>query len=281
MEHRLESSYASTTLHYRKPDFLAGVVRGSPLDICEHYFLKTLATVGFHLASPSGDVVRVHALLRDEHYNLLSVTGPYDSAWHAVQMQIEAEKSDDEGLELPSWFQSWPHEMVENDAWAETYEQDRTFRKSRAYSPFNDLKHHTLPFHFERHSYLVSSRVPTFALKSSLSRDVAPILKHYVGWAICLDDATYRGEWSAYLHREKELFLNDEGDDIVAIKGRPPLKAVKAAFEAMGFDKGDLSWAQVSAKIERETGHAPSAKALRNWRDDHIEEQKRAARPKD
>jgi hypothetical protein len=271
LEHRLESSYVTTALHYRKTTFLAGVVRGSPLDICEHYFLKTLANVGFHLASPSGEVVKVHVLLRDEHAHLLSVADPYDSAWYAAQMMVEEEenKSSDAQI-LPSWFTSWPHEMEENNAWADTYELDRKFTLSLARSPYNDLRHHTFPLHFERHSYLISSTVPDFALASSLSQDVGPILVHFAGWSICLDDATYKGEWSEYLHGKKKLFPDKDGDDNAASIGRPRLQRAHAAFEAMSFDKGELSWAQLIAKIDKMTGERPSAKALRNWRDLHL-----------
>lgn len=121
LEHRLEATYASTVMHYRKSDFLAALVRGSPLDICEHNFLKTLAAVGFHLASSSGEVMRVHTLLRDEHESLLSVLNPYSSAWHAAAMDIEVESRGEPALELPPLFESWPHEPGENEKWAEAY----------------------------------------------------------------------------------------------------------------------------------------------------------------
>ena len=271
LEHRLEAFYESTALHYRKPKFMAGVVRGSPLDICEQTFLKTLATLGFYLASPKGEVVRVYTLMRDEHEHLLTVLGPYSSAWRTTAMLAENDKSDSEAKDLPYWFQRWPHEFSDNNAWAEKYKPGREIYMSPGYSPYNLLKHHTLPFHFERHSYVISAKVPEFAVSSSLSADVKPILDHFTGWAICLDDATYQGEWMEYLHRRKELFPDDEEEASVSTQGRPRMKEAYAAFEAMGFDKRELSWEQVGRKIEQVCGDKPSPKTLRNWREEHLD----------
>lgn len=268
VEARLESIYATSVAHYNSVDFHAGFVRGSPLDICEHYFLKTLATVGFHLAAPTGQVVRIHILMRDGHDNLLTVLDPYGSAWSKTAMMVEAEKTEVQDVALPSGFTSWEHEAHDHDAWAIAYKSERAFPKGVVLAPYADLQHHTFPFHFERHSYLITGHVPKFAFASSLSPNVRPILENFAGWSLCLDDQTYHSEWMDYLFTRKQLYPKGGVDASLSSGGRPRLTEAYAAFEAMGFDKGDLSWREVGDRIEGITGHNPSARALRNWRDD-------------
>ncbi|MEP2890522.1 hypothetical protein [Tateyamaria sp.] len=42
-EKRLRDFYDSASEHYANEDFTVAFVRGSPLDICEHVFLKTIS----------------------------------------------------------------------------------------------------------------------------------------------------------------------------------------------------------------------------------------------
>lgn len=88
---RFESIYIETTQGYHRPDYQAFFTRGSPVDVCEHVFLKSLSTVGFHISSPTGDVLRLHVRMQDGKPNLFSTARIYQSALWAAAIEIEGE----------------------------------------------------------------------------------------------------------------------------------------------------------------------------------------------
>lgn len=266
---RLEALNDSAVASYNDPKFVAGLTRGSPLDICEHVFLVALSTVGIHLASPSGDIVRVHVRYSDSLPCLFLTLGTYAAAWQEPAESFSTDNTISINFLENGRFKSWDHEVKDGESWAKTYKEFSHLLADRHHEPFYGLFHHTLPCHFLRHSYVIAADVPAWAVESSLSIEVAPILENYAGWAICLDDATYNGEWQEYLTGRKQFYQKHEDSVTIAARGRPKMINAQAAFEAMDFAKGDLSWEQVSRKIERETGEKPSPKALRNWRDAH------------
>lgn len=269
LQHRLESANDAAVESYNRPRFVPSLTRGSPLDICEHIFLRALSDVGIHLASPAGDIARVHVLLNDDQPSLFSTFGTYGAAWETAANSL----SPDDPILLKfltnGRFKSWEHGRADGNSWVKEYKEFAVVIEEDDHGPYFGLFHHTLPCHFLRHSYVIATEVPAWADETSQCPDVAPLLKNYAGWSICLDEATYAGEWQEYLSGRKQFYQKDKEGSTVAVRGRPKMIAAQAAFKAMDFEKGDLSWEQVARKIERETGVKPSPKALRNWRDAH------------
>ncbi|MDU9002400.1 hypothetical protein [Sedimentitalea todarodis] len=268
-DQRLEIIYESVVSDYGDPEMVADFVRGSPLDVCEHSFLKTLCVVGIHLASPTGQVVRVHIELEDGFASLLSVLGPYESVWQGVMDDSELENSYFEQAFKGFRYVDWRYSPSDEKRWSKEYSEISERKIAFQKQPDLGLKHHDLPNHFVRPVYTIATEVPPWAIVSSRKSTVAPILAHFSGWSMCIDAASYESVWQDYLKGRKQVFDHDTTISRLNSTGRPGLKAARTAFRAMNCDKGALSWEQVARKIQHETGKKPSHKTLRNWRDQY------------
>jgi len=265
---RFESTYADVTQGYRRVNFIASLTRGSPIDVCEHIFLKSLAAVGIHVASPEGQVMKLHVRMEDDQPNLFSSSGIYRSALYCAAVEIDSNNLESQEIIDESVFESWDGEASDNVRLAETYplvaDVDERKKKKLGWN----VRHHSLLHHIRRQSFTITGSVPMWATDTAGASQVAPILAHYSGWAVCLDQDTCDNRWQDYHAGKIELYPTDVSDATVSQTGRPRLSAAFDAFAAMNFEKGELSWEQVGRKIERESGHKPSAKSLRNWRNE-------------
>lgn len=264
---RFESIYIETTQGYHRPDYQAFFTRGSPVDVCEHVFLKSLSTVGFHISSPTGDVLRLHVRMQDGKPNLFSTARIYQSALWAAAIEIEGEgKPSYDALEKAN-FKAWYAEASEHSKLSEAYplanDVDERSKRNLGWG----TPHHSLLHHIQRETFTILEESPLWAGKTASSAQVKPLLRNYGGWAICLDDVTYANAWPDYLAGKVSFYPSDNIDGSASQIGRPRMAAAHAAFEAMDFDKGDLTWLQLVERIERETGERPSPKAFRNWRE--------------
>lgn len=130
---------------------------------------------------------------------------------------------------------------------------------------------HTLLHHIQRRSFTLMTSPPFWARDTVSSPYVAPVLEHFAGWALCIDEAAYNERWPEYLAGNVQFYPSESDDDADASAsrvGRPPMTAARAAFAEMNYEKGELSWEQIGRQIEQKTGQKPSAKALRTWRAD-------------
>lgn len=264
---RLKSVYMSATEAYQKHKEKFSYLRGSPLDICEFLFLSSLCEVGVCLASPRGDVSRVFIRLADGEHSLFSVLSPMRAASFAAAVPLDKACKDAINLFGQHSFSSWKHSVEERDSWINAYPQLSDAEYDEYDFDANRIWHHTLPCHFLRDSFLIADTVPLWVSERAGDTVIKPILDHYEGWSICISEETYSVKWQDYLTGKKAIFANSVVTEEKVKRGRPKLENARSAFAAMAFDKGHLSWAQVRAKILRETGERPSDKALRNWRD--------------
>ena len=118
---RFEGIYADAVKGYNDPDFLAYFTRGSPIDICEHAFLKSLSEVGIHICSPSGKIMRLHVQTADARSSLFSNTRIYEAAMYHAAAKIEAEQGSGDDLFADRNFKPWHGEPSEHSKLAETY----------------------------------------------------------------------------------------------------------------------------------------------------------------
>lgn len=267
---RLPSVYVSAANAYSDHITTFSLLRGSPLDICEFLFLKSLTSVGFHLASPSGNIIRVFIVFEDGQPSIFSVLTPHTSAYNSAAARLDKAFQTSVKILAGNQFAAWDHEVSEQDSWVSSYpiftEEEFEINLSDGFL----IQHHTLPSYFIRPSYLIASQIAPWASDHAGDTEIQPILEHYAGWSICIDEATYQGKWQECLSGRMPNFADEATIERTAKPGRPRLEVAYAAFASMGFDKGKLSWAQVRAKIRRETGEEPSDKTLRNWRDENL-----------
>lgn len=101
---------------------------------------------------------------------------------------------------------------------------------------------------------------------------LSQILSKFEGWAVCVtkeEADTMQAFIVRYLRLPATVWIEVDGESgsTQGVKriGRPPLAKARAEFEKMGFEKGNMSWEQISRYLERETGEKPSPKTLRTW----------------
>lgn len=269
---RLEGINDLAVKGYNEPSFVAAFSRGSPIDICEHIFLASLAAVCIHVTSPSGDVMRVHIRMADSEPNLFSNTGLFTASLYDAASALGTLSHSGLGFLENARFKAWNYEAHENGELARHYVKSAELDDDAKRDQMLKLHHHSLLHHILRNSYVIADTIPDWALKTSVAVNVAPLLNHFAGWAICVDEATYLGEWQEYLSGRKQVYSAMQIQKSNKGAGRPRLDAARAAFAAMDFEKGALSWEALARKIERETGDKPSPKSLRTWRKIHFNE---------
>ena len=270
---RLAMTYMSATRHYHAVEFDAGSVRGSPLDICEHTFLKSLSMMGLFLASPQGQVIKLHAPMSEGEKSLFSVLHYSASSYNAAAASIETGSKELVKQVAGPFYQSWEEEIIRPTWWRERYPLIDALSKAN-FEEQLPIMFHCLPFCFERWGYTVVRKLPPWAGIYGAANKIEKIVENFGGWAICLSDPAVK-EWQPFLDGKPAYPDAQSAVSLGDKSGRPSkLGAAYSFFERMGFDKGTLSWAQLRAKISRETGDSPSDKTLRNWRDAHMNEMK-------
>ena len=181
-EKRVEGFYISATRYFHSTDFHAIATRGSPLDICEHTFLRSISMFGLCLAAPDGRLIKIHAPLEDGYKSLFSVLDFSTSAYNAAAVKLE-EETDDLVLQIAGLaYTSWDGIKIEKSWWREHYPLG-------AYKyELSSLRFHCLPICFERERYCVVEQLPPWAFRMGNANDLKVIVKHFGGWAICLPD---------------------------------------------------------------------------------------------
>jgi len=89
----------------------------------------------------------------------------------------------------------------------------------------------------------------------------AECVRAFQGWSLCVERTEVPRNAQecvelVSIHRERVRIKN---------LGRPRMEKAFSAFAALGFEKGNLSWAQLQDKIEKQTGERPSPKTFRDW----------------
>ncbi|PLS23624.1 hypothetical protein C0U40_05850 [Amylibacter cionae] len=210
--------------------------------------------------------------MADGKPSLFSTTGMYSALLCDAALEFEAPNTKPIGFTKQSRFKVWEGDARDNEALSRFYPRYNELEDYAKRDPMLGLYHHTLFHHVIRNTYIVADTIPSWAKKTSMAVEVAPILKSYSGWSICLDEQTYQNEWQEYLLGRKQVYSALEVERKPKGVGRPKMEAARSAFEAMGFERGKLTWEQLARKLERETGEKPSHKAMRNWQEEHQKE---------
>lgn len=262
-EKRLRDFYVSAAEHYLSDDFLEAYVRGSPLDICEHVFLRSVSKCGLCLASPVGQVAKIHAPLEDGRASLLSVLSASGSSSEWTAHELDRDQTAD-GITLEArGFMPWDEDSQDEGKWSASYPPLRDADFEGWKKIVDHLPFHCLPLCFERPRYTLTKTLPPWSQGIRNKGDLMLLVENFGGWAICMTETSVES-WQPYL-KGKGVYL-----DQLQIKrrnsspGRPGRQSAAVRDFRITFPKGrDIPWKTVPDRIEAVTGNLYSESTLR------------------
>lgn len=269
---RLKDFYRTCSAHYAEPDFSGLFVRGSPLDICEHIFLKSASLCGLCLSAPDGRIMKIQISGIDSRASLCSVLSVQGSRWSWAAHEVEADaKANDSTLEMPG-FHPWHGEPEDDELWSNTYpifdlNAAGVWRRVEKH-----LKFHCLPLCFERPTYTVVRSLPPWSRDIRIKGDLLQFVENFGGWAICMSVAAVEA-WQTYL-RGKGIYADQLQFELHDnSKGRPKLQTNARRDFELTFPGGrDVVWKSVPDRIKSLTGNSYSVstiqRALRDTEED-------------
>lgn len=262
----LEAVYLSALQTYDDRTILPTIVRGSPLDICEHLFLRSMAEIGVHLASPRGEVVRIHVDCFDHLPNLFSRIPPYRAGLATALAFLNSSDPDFESKFTGDEYKDWDMLDEAPDVWSKQYGDFEERKRLHTIENSFGLVFNSIPNFVLRPSFVIAETAPPWA-DDAKCNTIRPILESFGGWAVCITSDEYETVWQKYLAGERGNLDHMTVSEDKKKTGRPGLDAAKAAFEAIGCEKGNASWEQIARRLESATGQKPTAKTLRRWRE--------------
>lgn len=265
---RLASYYVSATKHYHKPDFTLAFVRGSPLDICEHVFLKSVSRIGVCVASPAGRVLKLYSPLKDGRISLFSVMTPASSAMNALASENETGSTEIVDQIAGHRFQAWHGEHDEVELWRKSYPIRDIGSLNRNSLHLETLRFHCLPVCFERQGYKVVDKAPTWAEHLAGQGPAFEIASRFKGWSICMSDEKLE-DWRPYLEG-KPVYKNDVEENAPENSVGRPSKQGQALIDwdmalPNGFDGGmKVALRKIKAATGNTYSESTMRRALRN-----------------
>lgn len=261
-ERRLHDFYVSSAEHYASEDFSAAFVRGSPLDICEHIFLKSTSQCGLHLCSPDGRSMKVYAPLVDGHASLCSVHSVVGSAWRWDEHQKEADDRNDQTAEA-RYFLPWHGHPSEDALWSEAFPAAPSENLKRWKKTAERLRFHCLPLCYERPRYTVVKELPPWSQNIKTKGEISLLVENFGGWSICMSDADAE-DWQPYLDGQPVYADQMQSVRREQLSGRPRLQEAALKDFDLTFPNGaNLPWKAIPHEIESKTGNRYSESTIR------------------
>lgn len=254
-ERRLHSVYETTAGIYHEPEFKQDVSRGSPLDICEYLFLKSISLCQLSVSSPEGKTMKISTTLMDGQMSTLSILPP---VFAIAAVALEEGRKEGEA-ESRKWggplfsrakFED-PKFLVQRYAapTAGEYEQSFSF--------------HSLPIFFLRPHFTVADHLPAWAKRFGDPAEGELLIDHFAGWSLVLSDEAME-EWRPYLDGKSPLENEWLMVSAPTNTGRPRERdAAAAAFMKIYPNGTALSWKEVLRELELREGVAVSRDTLK------------------
>lgn len=258
-EARLQAVRKTSVAHYSKPDFKQEVTRGSPLDICEYMFLKSISLCSLSVASHDGQVMKFSTVLKDGTNSILTVLPPVFALWATTAEKVEQRTEKETTKWGGNLFQS--ADLEQENFYADRYPSE----------PKNELEqfhlHHSLPICFYRRHFIIADKLPTWAQASS--KDTAEwdwAIKYFAGWSLVLSDTALE-TWRPFLEGKSPI----ETDLIVSSSGpgRPRKRetAVEAFLQIYPSGTQD-PWKEILRQIKLRGGVDASVETLKRGLED-------------
>lgn len=262
---RLDAAYRSAAETYAKDDFVAPLVRGSPLDIAEYVFSSIMWKCWPHAVSPDGTVLRLHTRFQDGVPGLFTQIAPDRSSYEAIAAEKESGNRDEINAVAGPMFEEWDFEPEETEVWKSTYPAMTEVSGQLSEDQVGKLKFHTLPICFERGRFVIVKTLPSWAHGVLNNRDQEILVENLGGMALCIPDTAMKG-WDKILSGETQTF-----DGEVSTRRTPetvvgrPAKVPRAAdvYPTVFPDGHSCSWKEAAKQVGNELGETISVQTLR------------------
>lgn len=262
---RLDAAYRSAAETYAKDDFVASLVRGSPLDIAEYVFSSIMWKCWPHAVSADGTVLRVHTRFEDGVPGLFTQMAPDRSSYDAIAAEMESGNRDEINAVAGPIFEEWDFEPEETVVWKNTYPVITEAFGDLSDDQVGRLRFHTLPICFERGRFVIVETLPSWAQGVKNNRDQEILVESLGGMALCVPDTALEG-WDKILSGETQI-LDGEVSTRRAAKspiGRPTkLPQVIDIYRRVFPDGHTCSWKEATKKVGSALGESISPQTLR------------------
>lgn len=250
-------SHHRACAHFQAHGFDTNTLFGSPLDLCEDLFLTSLSDVALTLFTPSSDLIGAPSTLPNSNASIFTKTTVYES------MVIVADP-DEAGLES-EWlaqmgstrFGFWPHMEADYATWGAQYCSGA--RAKTEGNGADTLQFYTLPYCFERGTYMVPKELPPWTIDmidGSFARSLSGSL---LGSSICLGDKV-ANKWRRRVTEDQleQLFMQLMGArdantaaELTPKVGRPNKRIAAAqAYVDLGLIDSQAPWKEKRILVE-------------------------------
>lgn len=257
--------------HFESYGFTIYNVFGSPRDLCENLFLRTMEKHELALLTSTGEIIRSPATLPDTNASMFTKATVFESM-AIVNDPDEAGMENEWVLQMGSnAFDYWPHMEADYASWSDRYcasEATNGCADTQGRMPF-----HTLPYCFERATYIIPKKLPPWTIDmidTSFARNLSGAV---LGSSICLDDCV-AGKWRRKLNEAYllELFfrmmngaLEPDVAEAEPKSGRPnKVSKIAKAYVELGLIDSDLSWKAKHTKLMDHLGMEFSKTTLKS-----------------
>ena len=250
---------------FRKDGFNPVFLRGGPLDIAEHVFLREMNNRGIFVAHSDGRVFRLYSNFRDEVQGLFTQIGPYSSRWAAAAAFVERGNDEEVRRIAGSSFAAWEHEANEGDAWLEHYEMFVDFADSGLANLKRELRYHSLPVCYERRRFLIVEELPFWTRRSENADDQEQIVKHFGGWSLCVANDTIN-DWDTFVvHGDLSLTGSETSPEETTTPIGRPAKVPRVAeiYKTLYPNGHNCAWKRVALEIGDVLGESVSLQTVK------------------
>lgn len=185
-ERYLKWCYARACEFYTAEKFHRTDIFGSPRDLCEDLFLASLSELRLTLCTSEGYVLDIDAKLPGTNAKLFQKTTVIES-WSIAMFEDEAGPQNEWLIKMGSpQFRQTGHTDGEVKDWVAKY---AALVESEINFPAVNIPFHTLPFLFERQSYVIARDFPPWSKDMLDDHYERNLPKQYRGASICLKES--------------------------------------------------------------------------------------------
>lgn len=169
-----------TAEHFSRDDHF-----GSPRDLCEDLFLASLSELRLSLCATDGSVLKIDASLSGTNAKLFQKTAVMES-FHIAMFEDEAGPQNEWLIRIGSpQFRQTGHTDGEVKEWIAEY--SALVEREAVFHAVN-IPFHTLPYLFERQSYVIACNFPPWSKDMWDDHYERNLPEHCRGASICLKD---------------------------------------------------------------------------------------------